>query len=99
MKEGLYEIVGMRRSPHGKWVFTARPVDSEIQFECESDSMEDEVFKYSREPLWLNLKENRDSTILDRFETVEERRTSEELTRSDSAVVHRWIATVEEESK
>lgn len=73
MKEGLYEIVGMRRSPHRKWVFTARPVDSEIQFECESDSMEDEVFKYSREPLWLNLKENRDGTKLDYFETVEKK--------------------------
>lgn len=68
-KARTYEIVAMRRSNRGRWIFTARPVNSEIAFECESDAMEDELFKHSQEPLWLNFKENREST----YETVDER--------------------------
>lgn len=84
MKEGLYEIVGMRRSARGKWVFTARPLDSEISFECGSDELEEELFKYSRETLWLYIKDNPGGNILDYFETRGEKRASEELTRRES---------------
>ena len=84
MKEGLYEIVGMRRSTHGKWVFTARPLDSEISFECGSDVLEDELFKHSRETLWLYIKDNPDGNVLDYFETEEEKLASEELARRES---------------
>ena len=76
MKEGLYKIVRIERSNHGKWVFTARPVNGEISFECESDEMEEELHNHAREPLWLYIKDNLDCTVLDYFETVEERRES-----------------------
>jgi hypothetical protein len=68
MKEGLYEIVGMRRSTHGKWVFTARPVHDEISFECNSDALEEALFMHAREPLWLSLKES-NPCVLDYFDT------------------------------
>lgn len=84
MKEGLYEIVAMRRSTHGKWVFTARPLDSEISFVCGSDVLEDELFKHSRETLWLYIKDNPGGNILDYFETEEEKLASEELARRES---------------
>lgn len=76
MKEGLYEIVVMRRSNRGKWVFTARPVESEISFECKSAVMEEDLFQHSREPLWLYFEENRERTVFDHFETEQERRAS-----------------------
>lgn len=84
MKNGLYEIVAMRRSNHGKWVFTARPVDGEISFECGSDALEEELFKYSRETLLLYIKDNPGGNILDYFETRGEKQVSEELTRRES---------------
>lgn len=89
MKEGLYEIVSMRRANRGKWVFTARPLCGEIQFVCETNSMEQDLFKYARGVLWLRLKENREGTTLDCFETVEERRATEELTRRESEDANR----------
>lgn len=68
MKEGLYEIVEMRRSNRGKWVFTARPTNSEISFECDSDALEQKLFSHSREKLWLHLNENRECNVLINFE-------------------------------
>ena len=70
MKEGLYEIVAMRRSGRGKWVFTARPVNGEIQFECDSDSLEEKLFNHARETLWLYWDETRGYKVLDHF-TIE----------------------------
>ena len=68
MKEGLYEIVEMRRSNRGKWVFTARPTNSEISFECDSDALEQKLFNHAREKLWLHLNENRECNVLINFE-------------------------------
>ena len=72
MREGLYEIVNIERSNHGKWVFTARPINGEITFECDSLSLEDELFKYARESLWLYLDENHPYHVLSNFKTVNE---------------------------
>lgn len=74
MKEGLYEIVGMSRSNHGKWVFTARPVNSEISFECDSDELEQDLFNHAREKLWLYLNENWECNTLINFEPKGESR-------------------------
>lgn len=68
MKKGLYEIVRIERSNHGKWVFTARPVNGEISFECNSDALEEALFMHSREQLWLSLKESH-PYVLDYFDT------------------------------
>lgn len=70
MKEGLYEIVRIERSNHGKWVFTARPVNGEIQFECVSDELEEKLFNHARETLWLCWDETRGYKVLDHF-TIE----------------------------
>lgn len=67
MKEGLYEIVAMRRSGRGKWVFTARPITNEISFECDSDSSEEYLFKHSREVLWLRWDINQGRIVLHDF--------------------------------
>lgn len=68
MKEGLYEIVAIRRSGHGTWVFTARPITNEISFECDSDSSEEYLFKHSREVLWLRWDINQGRIALHDFE-------------------------------
>lgn len=78
MKKGLYRIVSMMLSNNGKWVFTAQQVDSKISFECESKALENELFKHSRENLWLHLNENRECNVLVNFETKGE---SSELMR------------------
>ena len=70
MKNGKYEIVAMRRSDHGKWVFTARPVDGEIRFECVSDELEKKLFNHARETLELIWDDTRGYNILDHF-TIE----------------------------
>lgn len=70
MKEGLYEIVRIERSNHGKWVFTARPVNGEISFECVSDELEEKLFNHAREPLWLFFDDTRGYNVLDHF-TIE----------------------------
>lgn len=67
MKEGLYEIVGMRRADHGKWIFTARPVNCEISFECESEDMEEEVFNHATGVLRLFWKETPEGNVLTNF--------------------------------
>lgn len=67
MKEGLYEIVNMRRSNRGKWVFTAQPITNEISFECDSDSSEEYLFKHSREVLWLRWDINQGRIVLHGF--------------------------------
>lgn len=68
MKEGLYEIVAMRRSGRGKWVFTARPITNEISFECSTDLLEEGLFKFSREILWLCWDVNQGHKVLTDFE-------------------------------
>lgn len=68
MKDGLYEIVGINRSNHEKLVFTARPVNSEISFECDSDKMEQDLFNHAREKLWLHLNDNCECNTLINFE-------------------------------
>ena len=78
MKEGLYKIVSMMLSDNGKWVLTAQPVDCEISFECESEALENELFKHSQEGLWLHFNENRECNVLVNFETMGE---SSELMR------------------
>ena len=72
MKNGRYEIVGIRRSNHGKWVFTARPVDGEISFECISDELEEALFNHARETLRLSWDETRGYNVLDHFAIEEE---------------------------
>lgn len=69
MQEGLYKIVAMRRSKHGKWVFTARPVDGEIQFECVSDEFEKNLFNHARKTMWLvwSWDETRGCNVLNHF--------------------------------
>lgn len=74
MQEGLYEIVRIERTNHGKWVFTARPVNNEISFECESDSLEEGLFKFSRETLWLCWTVNQGQKVLHDFEVKGENR-------------------------
>ena len=49
-----------------------------------SDVLEDELFKHSRETLWLYIKDNPDGNVLDYFETEEEKLASEELARRES---------------
>lgn len=70
MQNGKYEIVAMRRSNHGKWVFTARPVNNEISFECVSDELEAKLFNHAREALWLFFDDTRGYNALDHF-TIE----------------------------
>lgn len=71
MKEVLYEIVAMRRSNHGKWVFTARPVmNNEISFECGSDELEEKLFNHAREIMYLSFDDTRGYNVLDHF-TIE----------------------------
>lgn len=71
MKEVLYEIVAMRRSNHGKWVFTARPVgNNEISFECSSKELEDNLFNHARETMYLGWDDTRGYNVLDHF-TIE----------------------------
>lgn len=71
MKEGYYEIVAMRRSTHGKWVFTARPVmNNEISFECISDELEARLFEHAREITYLSFDDTRGYNVLDHF-TIE----------------------------
>lgn len=76
MQNGKYEIVAMRRSNHGKWVFTARPVDGEIQFECVSDELEEKLFNHAREALWLFFDDTRGYNVLDHF-TIELKKEEE----------------------
>lgn len=67
MQNGKYEIIAMRRTNHGKWVFTARPVGGEIQFECASDELQEQLFNHARETLWLCWDETRGYNVLDHF--------------------------------
>jgi hypothetical protein len=70
MQNGKYEIVSMRRSNHGKWVFTARPVNNEISFECVSDELEAKLFNHAREIMYLSFDDTRGYNVLDHF-TIE----------------------------
>lgn len=71
MQNVKYEIVAMRRSNHGKWVFTARPAgNNEISFECSSKELEDNLFNHARETMYLGWDDTRGYNVLDHF-TIE----------------------------